>query len=359
MKTSETQKVAVIGSGVVGLNLAFVFKKAGFDVCVISSVRKQTASWASHGVVSHKGYVNPRDELFALKLEGAELLLAQVKYLEKRLARKIPHQEGVFEVFRTQEEDFLLRKRIYHRQFTGCFRSELLEGKVLLNKAPFVKFFLDQKPFRALNYPFDFSVDSWAYLEALKELLLQEGVTFKEGEIKSIKKTSRGLCLLEKERKHTFDHALCAVGASGLSLLSNSGFDLDPFFLSSGLTLRLKPKNTLPSGCYILSKKNYSSFGDLFVLGSLSSSFLSSPSPDFFLEGYKKLLSFLPETFKEKHSSYQVCSGVRVYTKERSPLLRSFDLGNGSKVLVLTGMHKSGFCLSELYAKRALALFLS
>lgn len=350
MLTESKTRVAVLGSGVVGLHLALLFREQGYHVSVFSSKTKNKASLASHGLVCHKGHVLPHDKLFSLKVKGALKLASRIRFLEKNLGEKIPLNQGVFEAFETKKEELFLRRRAYHEQFIGCFQSEIFTGAQFSQKTPFLSKNLGQNFTSSLFYPLDFSFDPQVYLSFLKIYLKSQGVLFEEAELSSFSQAKKGLFVLEKDKKHSFKHLLCALGASTQGFLKASGFDLEPLFLSGGFTLRASFERPQEAFSVLLKRKNFSFFGDRFVLGS----FPSEPREEELVASFPGLFRRLSPLFSAPPALF---AGERVFTKSRSPLLQCFQLDNGSKVLVLTGMYKNGFALSEIFAEKALSFF--
>ena len=344
------KKIAVLGAGVCGLHLALRFREAGFHVTVFSSSQEPCASLASHGLVSHKGYTLARDELFSEKLEGSLRLRERIRLLEQEFSEDgIPFNEGVFELFDDEKEAVSLRQRVYHRSFTGSFQSELLGAKKIKEKAPFLLKSLEHEPHSAYFYPFGFSFDPLRYLELLQLHLEKKGVTFKDEALVSFQQEGEGLALLKRGKKEIFDHILCALGAFTQDFLRNSRIALEPLFLSEGFTLRYQFAGDSRPFSALLSQKNYSLLGSKLTVGSYLPECLEN-SQNFFLSRFSP--SF--RGFLDPSPSF--FTGTRVYLSSRKPLLQAFQLSSASKLIVLTGMHKSGFSLAEIYAEKAFSL---
>ena len=83
-----------------------------------------------------------------------------------------------------------------------------------------------------------------------------------------------------------------------------------------------------------------------------------------FEENYLKIMpsffemqsTFLSGIYNQGNYGNSLYTGVRVYQPSRKPLLQAFTLSSGAKLIILTGMHKSGFSLAEIYAEKALSL---
>ncbi len=363
------KKIAVLGSGVCGLHLALAFVEKGFCVSVFSTRKKTPASLASHGIICHKGYTLARDNLFYEKLEGSYKLLERILFLEKETGLKIPHQKGVFEFFQNNEEEKKLRTRIYHRQFTGCFQSEFLRGEKLFKKAQNSSVLFEKKPSGAYVYPESFSFDALSYLEVLKKYLESKGVLFEEVYLEGIERGKEGYFLLKEGEKEEFSQILCALGSETESFLKPLNLDLEAFKFSEGFTLRFSFKQKINPFSAIVFQKNFNASESCLTVGSYDFSQLNKECLDKkclnnpcvnknclnnqarFFPGFSKgfLSSLFPET--------KVFSGVRVYQKSRAPYLKCFLGEKGSKLVVLTGMYKSGFSLAEIYAEKALSYF--
>ena len=344
------KKIAVLGAGVCGLHLALRFREAGFHVTIFSSSKEPCASLASHGLVSHKGYTLARDEFFSEKLEGSLRLRERIRLLEQEFSEdEIPLNEGVFELFADEKEAVSLRQRVYHRSFTGSFQSELLGVEEIKEKAPFLVKSLEREPHSAYFYPFGFSFDPLRYLELLRLHLEKKGVCFKDESLVSFREEGEALVLLKDGKKEAFDHILCALGAFTHEFLKNSKMALEPLLVSEGFTLRYHFTGDSKPFSALLSQKNYSLLGSKLTVGSYLPECLEN-SQNFFLSRFSSSFrGFLG-------SSPSFFTGKRVYQPSRKPLLRAFELSSGSKFIVLTGMHKSGFSLAEIYAEKAFSL---
>jgi hypothetical protein len=366
---SINKKIAVLGSGVCGLHLALAFVEKGFCVSVFSTKKKLPASLACHGTICNKGYTLARDNLFYEKLEGSHKLLERILFLERETGLKIPHEKGVFEFFQNSEEEKKLRTRIYHRQLSGCFQSEFLRGEKLFKKAQFSSVLFEKKPTGAYAYPESFSFDALSYLDVLKKYLESKGVSFKEVCLQGIKPGIEGYFLLKEDEKEEFSQVLCALGSETESFLKPLNLDLEAFKFSEGLTLRFSFKEKIDPFSAIVSQKNFNALESCLTVGSydfsqvnkecLDKKCLNTPclnkgclnNQAHFFPGFSAgfLSSLLPQQ--------RVFSGVRVYQKSRAPYLKCFLGEKGSKLLVLTGMYKSGFSLAEIYAEKALSFF--
>lgn len=347
------RSVAVLGAGVSGLHLALIFQEAGYSVTVFSTTKEKPASLASHGLVCHKGYTLPRDELFDDKLSGTEKLRKRIQKLELSSGQRIPFNQGALELFRDDKEEASLRQRVYHRQFTGGFQSEFLLKNSLMPRAPgfFDKTFCKKAPASAYSYPLAFAFDPLVYLDLLKSDLKSKGVLFQELELSGLEVQGEKFLLWGEGKKQEFSHVLCALGAKTEDFLSGTPFSLNqPLSLSFGATLRVEGSHDFASQSFLLRQKNVTFLKKTMILGS----FKEVPKKEQILSLFP---GFFGDFFEDFLSSPAFFTGNRVYTRSRSPLLQQFQLDSGSKLIVLTGMYKSGFSLSEIFAERALSLF--
>jgi|GEM_PF-6721652 len=363
------KKIAILGSGVCGLHLALAFVEKGFCVSVFSTKKKPQASQAGHGIICHKGYTLARDQLFYEKLEGSRKLLERILFLEQETGLKIPHKKGVFEFFQNSEEEKKLRARVYHRQFTGCFQSEFLRGEELLKKAKFSCLLFQKNPKGAYAYPESFSFDALSYLEVLKKYLETKGVSFKESFLQGIEQGERGYFLLKEVEKEEFSQVLCALGAETESFLSPLNLDLEALKLSEGFTLRFSFEEKIEPFSAIVFQKNFNALESCLTVGSYDFSHVNTECLDKkclnsecldkkCLNNKARFFTGFSRSFLSSFSqSPRVFSGVRAYQKSRSPYLKCFLGNNESKLVVLTGMYKSGFSLAEIYAEKALSFF--
>ena len=187
--------------------------------------------------------------------------------------------------------------------------------------------------------------------------------------MQGIERGKGGYFLLKKEEKEEFSQILCALGAETESFLKPLNLDLEAFKFSEGVSLRFSFKQKFEPFSAIVFQKNFNALESCLTVGSydfaqlnkecLDKKCLSTPCVNKnclnnrgcffpgFSHGFLSSLSGGPGLF----------SGVRVYQKSRAPYLKCFLGEKESKLVVLTGMYKSGFSLAEIYAEKALSYF--
>ena len=350
-------KVVVAGRGIMGLWVALRLRQAGFQVRLIGPDQgRGSASYAAVGLSAVKGLVLSRDVLFRQKLRGHQQRPALIRKLEQLSGKSISHHfNGVFEFFQDPEHYAALRERVFHGEFTGCFRFRVLGRRDLFQKPgpPGQALFPDSGkiPAGALYYPGDGWFHPVEYLQALEQAFVRAGGKLLSGTLEDlVEDAGRGFRFVVKGqdggRGLADEIVLAAGGETGALVRRWCG--LDPGLkLSGGVSLvcegggfRQKDPQTIRSGRYSLHAGP-----DGLRCGSAD--FIPGGGEGPLVRAAGQLYSFLGHYMGGQRPCEHDCRllrGLRARTKDRRPLCLRKPLKGGRKeIYIVSGLHKNGF----------------
>ncbi len=237
MSSPAEARIAIVGTGIAGLALAFRLVQKGYKPTLIrSSTENSCASHCAQGVVANKGLIFFESPLFAAKLKSLAHVQTWLDEIERVSNRRIDRDfSGIFEPYWDSEDFSKVASRIYRHRFWGCHGTKNL--KSIASPFPFAT----KSPLGYLFYPQDGWFNVAQTLVALEEFLLQNGARFLEQEIKILKFSSSGtISVFGNGWDESFDRVILASGAGTGSLLQSSGIALPKMFTIGGQTLALR-----------------------------------------------------------------------------------------------------------------------
>ena len=333
------KKVIVLGRGVVGASVAWRLAQAGYQVTVVFSERQNCASFAAHGVLCAQGHIKPRVSLFSEKIKAIEDFPLLLQELEQLSGDKIrSYWSGVREIFFSEKERIKFLEEKYQRGFLGAFKlepqQECQTGVI--------------KPHgSSLLYPQAGWFCARDFMTSLYSAQKKLGVKFLEAHALSFKEHNQKVILrLQGQPSLSADYLVLASGAGSQELLDMSGFNYQGLRYYYGETLLAKTKfksyGAWSYGGLRLARHGH----DLFV-GS-SNQRLRNPSDIVEETLWQELQSRSQSVLQSSFTNRVKLSGIRVANLKRDPIFLPLK----KNIIFLSGFHKSGFLLADLYAKK-------
>lgn len=347
------QQIVVIGRGIAGLAAAYELKKAGFPVHVVGPARRDeplgVGTRAATGVSALKGAVLPQKDLFAAKAAGHTLLPGWLAEVEAASGIIIPRLfTGMSELFFDLMEYEGIRKRVFHRKFTGCYRAEVFNINTLLKVAGDLSA-SGFEPVGGFFYPRDGWYSPDAVLLALEVALKKRGVPFTDDTVQSLTEHSdQGLKVNCQNRSLLCSEAILATGVWTDGILERSGLKGMPAQKAfAGETLKGPGGGELVTS---FAKTTFVAYGGQIQFGSTcypASTLFEGPTA-IQIEGLRQKLAKrapLP-AFSE------VCFGLRARSADRLPTLGPLFFPSGNRRLwLLAGLYKNGLQLAPLFGQ--------
>ena len=356
----------VIGQGFAGLSTAFVLAKSGMKVSVLGpKSNKLTASTAAHGICTVKGLLESSQPLFELKMLGHNTLMAFIREVELASGSEIPKIiEGVWEPFWSPENFRLERGRTYKERFTGAF-------DVLNYYAHFPTSsglgHSSESLFALSRYPGDFWIDTDAYLASLRKACVNVGVHFSIEEEVAHSELRDGLwyCMTSKGERASAKYVIFCMGASTaqMPLMESYGGKL---WAAGGWTYRGFGSPAADTEiAWVKETAGAVLFRGVYHIGSTTdeqrlklSELKSGPEiSKIVCDDHSLALDHLkrkigPDFFKFWNDALaQSRWGMRVRTRDRTPIVGPLDNTKHPGAMVNTGYYKSGLTLSPLGAQ--------
>ena len=328
------KKVAIIGSGIAGLRVAWELIKAGHIVQIWAGTQK-AASFAGTGVATMKGLCNPETTLFRHKHQGHENLRLFLREIDPTLIVV----NGVSEYFFDSQEYSYLSKRIYRNQFRGLYRVDVrtnqLSARVKKDDVSAVGEFY---------FANDYAYDVQKLLTVLKRKLIQAGAQIFESDVSELKGPERLGVMCEGE-EYNVDAVILAAGASTNELLNNSHLPTLPLQYVKGETLIGSCDRAL-NFAVTMAKENMAAYDGKVILGSTSYrteqvELESAVSLDIPLNMTRLSL------VKEHCNLISHQRGIRTRAKDLRPIAGSLENFSETfkNIYVVTGLYKSGYTL--------------
>ena len=339
--------------------MAFALQRRGVRVRIVGPAAKLgSATVAAVGTSTLKGNILATSPLFALKMRGHAGLVDWLNTIEKASGRAVSRDfSGAFEPFYNQKEYIYQRKRVFHRQFTGCFALKVLDQRALSARFSSGGMFPRQTA-GAFHYFRDGWYDPLMCLAALEEALLRGGADFLCGEVVSIKPNPMGGQLIQTDAGcHEAQQTVLAAGVFSDEILAASGFSGIRQEPVEGETVLLGAPQ-LNDMVLKLGKMNLVVNAGVVRVGSSSrrqadlaccqASGLASEE-----------LAELGSTLVGASSVFSSAWGIRGRFKDHSPAIGTLKWANFAQPLWLaTGFYKNGLQLAPLFAEKLADLML-
>lgn len=350
--------VCVVGRGIAGLAAAFELRKGGFSVRVVGPARGDepagVGTRAAAGVSTLKGAILPQKPLFTAKKAGHELLPAWLSEVE-RIAGGTPIPKlftGVSELFFDLTGYEGIRQRVFHRKFTGVYRSEVLDFEELNRRAGDLRQ-LGITARGGFFYPRDGWFDPEAALAVLERAVRNLGAEISDDSVEAIvEHPAIGLEIRGKKAIYRADECLVAAGVWTDRLLMASGVaGLAPQSAFSGETLRGDAPEGLASPVVTtFAKASLVAIDGRLQFGSTcyaASSLYSGSDPAAVAGLRAKIAARSPSL-----SFSEVVFGLRARAPDRLPTLGPLLFPSRNRRLwVCTGLYKNGLQLAPLFAR--------
>jgi glycine/D-amino acid oxidase-like deaminating enzyme len=351
------KRVAVIGRGFGGLNIALKLIMNGFQVALFGKKDTYCASKAAIGVCSIKGIFEGNDELFRQKIAGHQELFMQLEWLASK--NSLERSSGVTEVFSTRQH--------YQKQLGRIFRSDFYGLKGVAASA------LDGKLGQtlAITYPLDYAVDVENYRSVFESTLASLGVEIHDELVEEIQEHKEQAILIRQGNRLTdrFSLVVCAAGIGAKHILGINQEWFQTVSLVPGWTFyssvsqKFEDHSSLPkafvSGAHgmFVTREKLASFGS--SSGSVSTwiSDCTEAYPSNSDELSSEVMADRNQLeerfnciyeFERRHTDANY--GVRIRTKNRQPVC----CWNSSsmRILLVFGFYKNGLTLAPLMANK-------
>ena len=335
------KKVAVIGSGIAGLRIAWELTKAGHAVQIWAGTQN-AASFAGTGVATMKGLCNPETTLFRYKHQGHEDLRLFLHDIDPELIVV----NGVSEYFFNSQEYSYLSKRIYRNQFRGLFRVDVrhnqLTTRVKKDDVPALGEFY---------FSNDYAYDVQRLLMALRSKLIQSGVQIFDANVSQLKGPERTSIICEGD-EHSVDAVVLAAGAFTNELLNNSLLPNLPLQYVRGETL-IGSSDTALNFAVTMAKENMAAYDGKVILGSTSYRTELVEAEPTVSQAHQLNMTRL-NVVKEHCKLTSSHRGIRTRAKDLRPIAGSLqNLSDSLKnVYVVTALYKSGYTLIHEIARQ-------
>jgi glycine oxidase len=345
----------VIGRGIVGLAVAFALMRSGRKVTVIGPRdRPGSATTAAVGLSSLKGLVLAKKPLFAAKMAAHEALPRWLREVEAAAGVPIVHSTaGVFEPFADLKAFDGIRERVFHREFTGCLRVNVVPREGLQTAIPLLA-----RSRGAFHYVRDLWLEPVSCLAALELALRRNGAVFLDPPVDRLRPTGdgRGVMVEGSGLSLKGRDVVVAAGVFSDGILMGSGLSLPPQELVEGETARAEMGSaTGLMGFSALMRSGKTNMVihqgrawagstdrakvslDTCQLDAVAVALLAEKLAD-----ATAFSAFLPPVW-----------GVRGRYRDRAPAIGPlFFPGCGRPVWVALGFYKSGIQLAHLFAQK-------
>lgn len=348
------KKITIVGRGVIGLASAFELARRGHKVDVVGPEETSgVASYAAVGISTIKGLRVARDDFFREKIAGHRSFLGLINQISRVSKLKIPAVLGVKECFADVNQYQKLRERIYHGEFTGCFKSEVHNlGQIRTSKA-LAAHLRQSSLLGAFYYPEDLWFHPRFFLESLDLAVRKLGGTIITEKVEKIALHPNGQFRLEGlKNQFSCDELVVACGASTPGLIKNLSSVKFPFVTVSGQTL-VAPNFPRAQATFSVGRKGLSMYGSEIRYGSIDYAKNHIPNEQNLMTGKANLLNELRENFTLDFSSNEVISlwGVRLAIKDRRPVIGQLPCNGRGKLWISCGYHKSGYNFAGIAAR--------
>ena len=328
------RSICVIGSGVIGLSIAFELKNRDFDVTVITRNYEEGASWTSGGMLApfSEGL---NGEMLEFCIESLYMYDEYVNRVESVAGFSIDYRRnGILRIALDEREgERILQYSEIYRGMKAEF--EILEGSTLKNVEPLIS----EKITFGVHYKDEGGVDTEKLMDALLLSAEKLGIRIVLDEIKNIIRDDGNVKEIEGlKQTYKFDFYIVTTGAW------NEIVPHLPVFPIKGQLLKIKgismDRIIFSDNVYIIPKESYiligatsedAGFDTRATLGGVNT--LSSNA----LEVVPKL---------SQSSFHDVLVGFRPATPDEMPI---FEYGNN--YIVATGHYRNGILLSPITAR--------
>lgn len=352
-KFEQGNKVAVVGSGIIGLVQAYVLAKAGIDVSIYG-LRQQVGmgSLAAIGIVSSKGHKIARQKDFAFKLYGQKAMMGFCNILEKESGIAIDIQVGVFEPYTDREAHDKIINRAFYRQNLDLLNVSVLNKEQKQLSQLYNHIDRRKNIFEgSYYYPEDYWVDTQAMLAALHKILANHPlVTIVDKMVINCDLTEDIKWKLRTADNSVFlaDELIVAVGSDTTNFLNNTiGVSYQEVRAVSGFTLRTQ-RGGYDKGLSALFGRNSLVVASRHLLyGSSKTSIEPVLSERLAYVAKLEALGLVEAIDRGSVESYW---GSRALSKDRWPLIGPVP-HKGKNIYLNTAHYKNGFQLAYPSAK--------
>lgn len=345
----QKKSVAVVGAGIVGLNLAYYLHLEGFEVTLLSKRSQSRASDAAQGLICNKGLLIPQTALFDAKIKSLSWVKDWLTQLEKHSGQAIQKDfSGILEPYATAKEFTTITKRVYRGSFWGLFGTQHSCNKYSPWSSPHQGF---------LYYRGDGWFNAQQALRALETFLRAEGVRWLDTKIGRIGVEASKVFAEGKNFRQDFDHIVLAAGFHNKALAEESKLpypqQVKPVW---GQTVKLSLDQDYGYWGIVKRSRSLLLRERQAFLGS-SSVKVENPSQIQKVEALNELMAALETDFFAgtlgESSNIQVSEGVRSMTKDRQPYWGTLSEGPWQgRVSLVGGMYKSGLQFASFLSKQ-------
>jgi glycine/D-amino acid oxidase-like deaminating enzyme len=345
------QKIAIIGSGIVGLNSAYHLLKKGYKIDIFSAGTTQLeyspTSNAAIVVSVIKGLNVARSEFFQEKIDGHFELAKLAEEL------KIKINFGAREYFFSNGDEARIKKRVFKKEFYGALNIDIKHHK---NESTYFR----SPSFGSFIYHDDYFLDSQVLFQKLKESCINLSAKFREEKVENInfdEKEELKLKLKTRSNSYGFNKVVVASGEHTEDLLKEFKHDLPILQKVAGHTLVFKGSETQAPELIVDGKKTCVVSEGKIYYGSTSinltndektnSLLISKSKESLTKEFYEKF------RFSEKENPLlETRYGVRAKVRGNEPVIECIYADKEVKLILAYGFYKNGFQLAASSARK-------
>ena len=349
-RVEPTSSIGIIGRGLAGLSLARALARKGYSDITIYGEKSVpgSATRAAVGVVTVKGWNEPRQPLFRAKYEGHKTLPRWIAGLEKDTGRSVRQIWGdIYEPFRDEDQYLWIRERVYHRDFHGALAVSVSQTPPLPASLQAVG---------AFQYWQDGWVDPVDLVEALEMSATRYRTKIMDINCHHLAwepdAKIRVMGIDGILGKH--DEVVLAAGIFSNGIAARSELDLPSLTPVSGVTLQVAA-DAMTEYAVIFGKMAAAVAGGQMRFGSTSNTSGITVETDGIYDRTKSqqaayLIDFIKDLGLYRGEPDAV-GGIRARSKDRQPVVGFTKIPGRGRLGLFTGLYKSGIQLSHFLAE--------
>ncbi len=344
----------VVGRGIIGLVAAYRLAKAGYQVTIIGpDTRNSIGSIAALGNFTAKGLVVSDNNILAARIAGQAYMLELAQELSDDTGASIPRLAGIYEPFESLEALKLLRKRIYHNNFSALNSFMILNAQELAERAAFFAARAEVLNFSGcLYYPNDFWLDPPSLLDCLEAAIRKRGGTILNDKVMAIEALAAGGMKAHLAGAQLVaDDFLLAAGVATNQILEGSKLVPLPVAELPGVTIEAS-STSAASVAITEARQGLVLWNGRLRFGSFDGNSGGqseiSKTPPF---SHRSLAAVLKEESISQHTEIR---GVRSYTRDRLPLfgpIWPFSSFPATRLWIGSAFYKVGYYLADYCAR--------
>ncbi|WP_457641197.1 glycine oxidase ThiO [Persephonella sp.] len=336
-------KGIIIGGGIIGLSIARLFQKTGYDITVIEKDRVgKNASWVAGGMLAPQAEGLESGKFLEFCLESRDMYKEFVKEIEEETGINTDFWEcGIFcPAFSENEKKELLER-------LEIYRNIGLTGE-WLNRKDIEDMYrsLGKEILGGVYFPDDGQVDNRLLMMALEKFLRNSSAEiFENTEVVQIKEVSgRFRSVITSHGEIEGDFCIVAAGAWSGQILDIPVYPLKGEMAAIDIQEKEIDRVFFSSRAYIIPRKN---FGRI-VIGATEENVGFKDGNT--VKGIMKLFKGLVDTFPHmiNRNIQEIWFGYRPATPDLEPIIGEHHIEN---LYIATGHHRNGILLAPITAK--------